>query len=99
MIITGDKAKSWLSNVPDDKSFWCCNGEMLRNLKELSSALANMSQETYQYHVGRDGNDFSVWIRDVIGDVTLANQLQKSTSKAGAIRRVTERIGLLEQKI
>ena len=99
MIITGEKAKSWMSNVPDDKSFWCHSGEMLRNIKELSSALANMSQETYQHHVSRDRNDFSVWIRDVIGDVTLANQLKKSTSKSEVMRRVTERIGLLEQKI
>jgi hypothetical protein len=99
MIIKEDKAKSWLSNVPDDKSFRCHSGEMLRNLKELSAALADMSQETYQHHVSKDRNDFSIWIRDVIGDATLANQLQKATSQAGAIRRVTERIGLLGQKI
>lgn len=99
MIITKDKAKCWLSDVPEDKSFRCHSGEMLRNLKELSAALANMSQETYQHHVSKDRNDFSIWVRDVIGDVTLANQLQKATSQADAIRRATERISLLGQKI
>jgi hypothetical protein len=41
-------------------------------------ALAEMSEDTFRYHASREKNDFSSWIRDVIGDETLAGELAKT---------------------
>jgi len=90
--------RMWLEDVPGDKVFWCADGKVFRNLKELASALEGMREEIYRHHVSGDKNDFSKWVSDVIGDVTLADELKKAKSCATAARRVKERVELLKAK-
>ncbi len=97
--ITKEMAKSWLGDVPANKRFWCYGGRTLKNLEELAIALAEMSEETFGHHVTKDKNDFSNWLRDVIGDVTLADQLQKVTSRTAAARTVETRLNNLKKKL
>jgi hypothetical protein len=88
-------AELWLRDVPLDEVFWFHDGGMVKNLDELATTLREMPEETFHYHVMGDKNDFSNWVRDVIGDVTLANQLQKATTQATAARRVETRLNWL----
>jgi hypothetical protein len=92
-------AKSWLADVPVDKVFWCHDGRMVKNLEELAAALWEMSEETFRHHGTGDKNDFSNWVRDVIGDGTLANQLQKATTRTTAARKVETRLDWLKAKL
>ena len=92
-------ARQRLADVPDEKRFWVTDGRVLRNLKELASALRSMSDEVYTFHAGDSRNDFSNWVRDVIGDNKLSNDLVKSNSPAKAAKAVEERVAWLEQKL
>ncbi|MFP3879592.1 MAG: DUF5752 family protein [Dehalococcoidia bacterium] len=89
----------WLRDVPENKAFWFHNGRTAKNLAELASALREIREETFEHHVLGDRNDFSNWVKDVIGDVTLANQLQKAATQAAAARRVETRLDWLKARL
>ena len=36
-------AKNWLADVPDDKRFWCQDGQVMKNLAELEAAIKEES--------------------------------------------------------
>ncbi len=85
-------AHKFLSDVPEDKVFWLSNGNNLRNLKELRNALTGIPDEIFYRHVDANHNDFSNWIREVIGDKILANEIQKSMSIYDHILKINSRI-------
>jgi len=89
----------WLRDVPQDKAFWFRDGRTASNLAELASALREIREETFEHHVLGDRNDFSNWVKDVIGDVTLANQLQKAATQASAARRLEMRLDWLKARL
>jgi len=99
VTINEEVARLWLADAPQDKLFWCQDGRAMKNLGELATALREMSEETYSYHAKEDKNDFSNWVRDVIGDVTLARQLQKAATQATAARKVETRLGQLRARV
>lgn len=97
--VSKDDAKRRLGDVPDDKRFWCHDGKVIRNLRELRKALIDISDETFHYHLVEGKNDFSKWIREVVGDEKLANDLSKARSRIQASQAVAERISFLETKL
>jgi len=96
--INKEEAKRRLGDVPDDKRFWCHDGKIIKNIKELRKALNDMSDETFHYHLGGGRNDFSKWIREVVGDDKLAEALSKTKSRMQASQAVAEMISFLEHK-
>jgi len=98
MAIKQDIIRKRLSEVPDDKVFWCGDGRVFKSLKDLATALNDMTEEIYLRHANGDRNDFSNWVHDVVGDVTLAYQLRKAKSRVTAARRVNERLEWLEER-
>jgi hypothetical protein len=85
------KAKQVLSKVPDDKVFWCNNGQIFHSLEELVDGLEQMGDETYIYHCNEEKNDFSTWILDVIGDEDLAGDLKSAKTRQQAGKQVKQR--------
>ena len=92
-------ARKTLGDVPEDKQFFSSDGKVLKNLSELSIALAEMSDGTFSYHSNATKTDFSNWVKDVIGDEKLALDLQKSASRLKASKAVFDRIAWLRTKI
>lgn len=92
MTTTKTRGQKRLSNVPEEKVFWSRDGQVFKNLYELERGLNNMSDETYRYHAGEERNDFSSWVRDVIGDEPLAKSLMKASNRQDAAMKVEERI-------
>ena len=90
--------KRYLDDVPQEYVFWCCDGRILKNLRELRDAFAVMSEDTFTYHVNAAKNDFHNWVKDIIKDDTLAGDLLKAASTRTAVRVVTERIASLSSK-
>jgi len=90
--------KSWLDDVPGDKVFWCHDGRAINNMEELAAALKDMSDDTFHYHVKKENNDFSNWLKDVVGDVTLAKDLRKTAVKTTASRKVETRLQSIQTK-
>ena len=97
--ITRSIVENRLGDVSQEKQFWCYDGRYLKNLQELEAALEQMTDETFHYHVSETKNDFSNWVRDVIGDEKLSRDLRKSATQAQAIRSVADRIVSLKKKI
>ena len=96
--ISKEEAYRRLGDVPDDKRFWCQDGKVIKNLKDLEEALNNMSDETFRHHSGGERNDFSNWVRDVLGDDKLARDLSKAKSRIQASRAIAQRISFLRSK-
>jgi hypothetical protein len=97
--ISKEEANRRLGDVTDEKRFWCQDGKVVKNLKELQEALNGMSDETFRYHSREDRNDFSNWTRDVVGDGKLANDLIKAKSHMQASKAVAQRISFLQSKV
>ena len=97
--INEEIARKMLGDVPEDRQFYCSDGRVLKNLSELSIALAEMGEETFSYHSNDTKTDFSNWVKDVIGDEKLSQDLQKSGSRVRAAKAVFDRIAWLRTKI
>lgn len=94
-MVKRDDARRFLSNVPEDKVFWASNGSVLRNLGELEQALEHMDDGTYKCHANKEKNDFSNWIKDVVGDNYLADRISNARNKGSAHKKVKERVRTL----
>ncbi len=97
--ITEEDARNMLGNVPEENVFYCHGGRVLRNTAELRDCLASMSDETFAYHVNPEKNDFSNWVRDVIGDDKLARDLNRAKNRPAAEKSVAERLVFLQKKV
>ena len=96
--ISKEEANRRLGDVLDGKHFWCQDGKVVKNLKELGEALDGMGDETFHHHSGEGRNDFSNWIRDCIQDTALAKKLVKVTDKNQAREIVQERLDWLNTR-
>jgi len=63
------------TNVPEDKAFLTIDGRRIRNLMELVELLESMDDHAYCHHANSGRNDFSNWIRDVMGYRDLAESM------------------------
>ncbi|RMD67131.1 hypothetical protein D6817_02405 [Candidatus Pacearchaeota archaeon] len=95
--LTKKLAKQFLSNCAPEHCFWCRDGRILCNLRELAEALESMSGETFSYHANKEKNDFAKWVEDIFHDSALASELRRARKASGAARRVKARIAELEK--
>lgn len=73
-------------------AFWMNNGPVVRNLVELKDALTSISDELYDYHTKRDGNNFSKWIDEVLKNAECAKRLLGAKTRQEAIRIIEKYI-------
>lgn len=92
-------AERFLANVPEENVFRCCDGSMLKNMKELSHAFSNMGDESFNYHANTEKNDFSNWVKEIIKDEKLARDLIKSRNQSQAAKAVADRMAFLSKKL
>jgi hypothetical protein len=98
MELTKKEASQILSDAIGDKCFFFSDGPVLCNLEQLGDFLQNMAIETFSFHVTAANNDFSNWVRDVLGDNELADKLTEASNQEDAAKIVKERIKLLKKK-
>lgn len=87
-----------LRHVPEEKRFYCHDGRILNNIYELKSALEAMDEDTYKHHVTEEKNDFARWVREVLMDSKLSNDLSRCASSRDAMQVVAERIVWLQAR-
>ena len=97
--LTKAMAETRLGDVAAEKYFFCQDGQVFKNLRELAAALKDMSAGTYQQHVNESKNDFSNWVNQVIGDDKLSRDLLKSMGPIQAGKSVAARIVWLENRL
>ncbi len=68
-------------------AFWVNNGPIIHSVNGLIKALKNeITDEQFDYHTKRDGNDFANWIKDCLCDSGCASRLKRVRSKDGMLR-------------
>lgn len=82
------RKKKQLVRAGDDQCFWCNHGVVVHDLRELHDHLQEMSDEEFKYHVNKEKNDFSTWIRDVLHDSECAKSLERVKTRRTAISKV-----------
>jgi hypothetical protein len=93
-----DVARERLADVPEDKVFWTRDGARLKNLEELANTLREMPGDTFSHHANAEKNDFSTWVREVMGDLTLAKHLEGSAGPASAAEAVDKKLSWLKAR-
>jgi len=71
----------YLEDVPWDDSLRLSNGKVVHGLEQLPIVIKFSDDEVFDSHVNAEKNDFSKWVRDVIGDAELADQLMAVKTK------------------
>jgi hypothetical protein len=94
--VTKQDAEKLLADVPEYRSFWCNDGRIFRNMRDLSAGLASMSVHTFAYHLNAEKNDFSNWLKDSVEDEQLAEDLEDPISRREAAKTVKERVLFLD---
>jgi len=94
-----DQSEKSLVRVPEEYAFRCHDGSIFRDLKELADGLFTMSDEVFVYHVNSDRNDFSNWVKNVLKDEKLANDLATTSVKMQASWWVATRLTFLTNKL
>jgi hypothetical protein len=92
-----EQAQKFLAKVPEENVFWCCDGCIFRDMRELAEGLDAMSDQTYSYHRNEEKKDFTNWVMNVIGDTELANDLANLLDRNEAARVVATRITILSK--
>ena len=98
-MITKNEAKKLLSIVPEHNAFRCCDGRVVRSVRDLGKTLAHMADDTFTYHANSNKNDFSNWIKDVIGDEKLARHLSRTSDRRQTLRELSDRITYLSGQL
>ena len=98
-VRTKQDAARVLDDTSEDKRFFCHDGCVSRNLNELAECLDHITDDSYRHHVTSAKNDFSNWVRDVLGDDKLANDLSLCANGADAVKAVRGRVAWLQKKL
>ncbi|MBD3164382.1 hypothetical protein GF323_04225 [Candidatus Woesearchaeota archaeon] len=93
--LTSETAERFLSDVEHEKSFFINEGPALRNIIQLHDALSSISDKQFYFHRNNNKNDFYNWIKNVIGDSRLANDVARAKTRQTIIKRIKKRIELL----
>ncbi len=88
--ITTKKKSCHKKKCKPENAFWVNNGPVVDSVPGLLEALKSMSNEQYEYHTKRNGNDFARWLDDCICNKEFANKLRKTRSRAGAIKALSK---------
>jgi len=81
-VETGEKTEIH-KEVDEDYHFYLANGTQIKSVKGLIDALDTMDDATFTSHVNSGKNDFAEWIRVVLNNNTLADQMRSQTTKEG----------------
>jgi hypothetical protein len=71
-----------------DKAFWVNNGPIVSTLDGLRDALRSMSDEQFDYHTKRAGNDFAKWVNEVLCHGACASKLGTAKTRTSAVRAI-----------
>lgn len=95
--VSAETAQRYLADVdPLWRAFWFHMHLMAKNLREFSHGLGEIGDDVFSYHVSGQKNDLARWVREVIGDATLAAALDEVHSKEEALAAAKARVAELE---
>lgn len=96
--VSREIARTYLRDIePPWKRFWFHMHRVAKNLAEFGEGLAAVDDDAFVYHTAGQKNDISAWVREVVGDSVLADELQKVKRREEAAALVRERVATLRK--
>ena len=77
-----------IMEIPHEKKFFLCNGDVISTVPELMERLKNMDPAHFNHHVNGERNDFANWVRDVFDNKKLARELSRIKTKEGMAKKL-----------
>lgn len=94
--ISPKAARRHLREIKDpNKHFYTRDNKALKNLIELYDYIRSCEQEDFRHHVDGSKNDFANWVRHVIMDEELAQQIDRCLLREPIQFRLLRRINIL----
>ncbi len=81
-----------------EHTFYCADGTILKNLRELAGKLKTISPEAYTHHANDWKNDFHNWIKNVYGNKKLAKEIAFAESSKEAAQIIEKAISSPQKK-
>lgn len=81
-----------LKDVHEDFHFIDHEGKPIKNVHELLKYIASLDQETFKIYVNEEKNDFYNWIKHIIKDDKLADNIQHIKNKNDVTKEIMNRI-------
>ncbi len=79
--------------IPPEKYFVMVSGDKIKNLDELKAFLEFMDDETFNYHVNSQKNDFAKWVDNVLNRKDLADKLRGAKTREEMLNVLEEFTG------
>ena len=92
---SGEEAKHLLRDIQHEKSFFCADGSIYRNVKDFMQGLKKMDEQTFACHANPEKNDFANWVSEAVGDKAFAEELRKAESLKKVREAAKKRVGYL----
>ena len=92
-----EQAKKILGNVAPEQCFWVNKGPIVKSLGQLPTAINRMKETTFTHHVSKGKNDFSTWVKHVVGDTALASKISRLKTKKVMAGEISKRIKVLKK--
>jgi hypothetical protein len=70
--------------------FFLYNGKALKSIAELADELMSMDDSVFLFHVTKEKNDFANWMRDVFGQMELAEKAAKAKTQQGMRKAIVQ---------
>lgn len=97
---TGECALVLLKEAPHaDLYLRLQNGVTLKSLCDLAEVLPALDEKTFSAHCNQNKNDFSSWVRNVVGDRALADKLDLLDTQEDVSRAVGVRVNWFKRRI
>lgn len=87
-------ALRWLQSTSTPFTF--SSGDTAYSLEELKNILSTLSDDVIKPHLERTPNDFSVWVKEIIGDYELADILSDATNRSHLIQILSDHLAMLK---
>lgn len=95
--VTREAAEHYLRDVdPMWRAFWFHMHMVAKNLEEFRDGMGKIDDSVFEYHARSHDNDFSRWVREVVGDGALAERLERVMTRQEALSVLTERVAELK---
>jgi hypothetical protein len=83
-----ETCQQWLAECKEDNAFISIDGHRIKSVKAMVKLFERMSEDTYNYHVGPNKNDFAAWVEGVFQNGHLAANFRSARSKREAYQYV-----------
>jgi hypothetical protein len=89
-------AEKILGSVGEGNRFFSKDGRIFSGLRDLQNGLKTMGNDIFLRHAEKNGNDFSNWVRECIGDTRLADGII-GLDKDATLKKIEARINYIEK--